>query len=289
LTYCKVEKGLSPQTLSAYASDFARYANWLEASKHADGGCVETLEAYAAHLRAQGLESASIARHLSCLRGLFRFLVAEGKVKSDPSELLRSPRPARRLPKALSPDKLARLSDAPAPDTPQGLRNRAMLELCYASGLRVSELVSIRLADLDPQGQRLRVTGKGNRQRLLPVGAAAMAAIFKYLEEARPKLLKGRVSPFLFLSSRGGRLDRRSYWSVLQKLKASSATPGPVHPHMLRHSFATHLLNGGADLRSVQAMLGHADISTTQIYTHVERDRLRGVIDRFHPREARKS
>jgi len=210
-------------------------------------------------------------------------------VKSDPSELLRSPRPARRLPKALSPDKLARLSDAPAPDTPQGLRNRAMLELCYASGLRVSELVSIRLADLDPQGQRLRVTGKGNRQRLLPVGAAAMAAIFKYLEEARPKLLKGRVSPFLFLSSRGGRLDRRSYWSVLQKLKASSATPGPVHPHMLRHSFATHLLNGGADLRSVQAMLGHADISTTQIYTHVERDRLRGVIDRFHPREARKS
>ncbi len=289
LTYCKVEKGLSPQTLAAYASDFAHYAAWLEKGEGRAPARRQTLEAYASDLRVQGLSPASISRHLSCLRGLFRHLIAEGKLKEDPTEFVKNPKASRRLPKALGPDKLARLSEAHAQDSPHGLRNQAMFELCYSSGLRVSELVSIKLADLDPQGQRLRVTGKGNRQRLLPVGAPAMAAIQKYLDEARPKLLNGRVSPFLFVSSRGARLDRRSYWSVLQRLKLQSATPGPVHPHMLRHSFATHLLSGGADLRSVQAMLGHADVSTTQIYTHVERDRLRRVVDQFHPREARKS
>lgn len=289
LTYCKVEKGLSPQTLAAYSSDFARYAAWLERAKFADSARRETLEAYASQLRDQGLTSTSISRHLSCLRGLFRHLIAEGKLKEDPTEFLKNPKSSRRLPKAIGVEKLSRLAQAHDVDSPLGLRNQAMFELCYSSGLRVSELVGVKLADLDPQGLRLRVTGKGNRQRLLPVGAPAMAAIQKYLDEARPTLLRGRVSPFLFVSSRGARLDRRSYWSVLQRLKLLSATPGPVHPHMLRHSFATHLLSGGADLRSVQAMLGHADISTTQIYTHVERDRLRGVVDRFHPREARKS
>lgn len=289
LTYCKVEKGLSPQTLAAYSSDFARYAAWLEGAKLDDSARRETLEAYATHLRSASLSAASISRHLSCLRGLFRHLIAEGKLNVDPTEFLKNPKASRRLPKALGPEKLNRLAEAHTTEHPLGLRNQAMFELCYSSGLRVSELVGVKLADLDRQGYRLRVTGKGNRQRLLPVGAAAMSAIQRYLDEARPTLLRGRVSPFLFVSSRGARLDRRSYWSVLQRLKLQSATPGPVHPHMLRHSFATHLLSGGADLRSVQAMLGHADISTTQIYTHVERDRLRGIVDRFHPREARKS
>jgi integrase/recombinase XerD len=289
LTYCKVEKGLSPQTLAAYASDFAHYAAWLERAKFDDSACRETLEAYASQLRSESLSSASISRHLSCLRGLFRHLIAEGKLQEDPTEFLKNPKSSRRLPKALGAEKLTRLSQANDAGSPLGLRNQAMFELCYSSGLRVSELVSVKLADLDHQGLRLRVTGKGNRQRLLPVGSPAMTAIQKYLDEARPTLLRGSVSPYLFVSSRGARLDRRSYWSVLQRLKLISATPGPVHPHMLRHSFATHLLSGGADLRSVQAMLGHADISTTQIYTHVERDRLRGVVDRFHPREARKS
>jgi integrase/recombinase XerD len=213
----------------------------------------------------------------------------EGKIAQDPSEFLKSPKSGRRLPKAMSAPKLTQLSESFRADKPVGLRNRAMFELSYSSGLRVSELVGVRLSDLDHQGYRLRVTGKGNRERLLPVGAAAMEAIQQYLEHARPRLTSKRPSPYLFVSARGSRLDRRSYWAVLQQVKLASATSGPVHPHMLRHSFATHLLNGGADLRSVQALLGHADISTTQIYTHVERDRLRAVVDRFHPREARKT
>ncbi len=289
LTYCRVEKGLSPDTLAAYANDLRRYAEWLEAKGHADCAAVASLEAFQSELRRQQMSPASVARVLSSLRGMFRYLAMEGRISEDPGEFLKSPRAGRRLPKALSPEKLGKWSAAFSEDSLVGLRNRAMFELAYSSGLRVSELVNVKLLDLDSQALRLRVSGKGNRQRLVPVGAAAMQAIEQYLEKARPRLSAQRPSPYLFVSSRGARLDRRSYWAVLQRLRASGAAGAAVHPHMLRHSFATHLLNGGADLRSVQALLGHADISTTQIYTHVERDRLRGVVDQFHPREARKT
>jgi integrase/recombinase XerD len=290
LTYCRVEKGLSPETITAYRSDLARYCQWLGTKPDAGAASRETLLAFHKFLKTQGLSATTQARILSTLRGLFRFLIAEGKIPSDPSEFLDSPPPGRRLPKALSPARLNQLAEAFSANSPTGLRNRAMFELCYSSGLRASELVGVKLADLDWQGHRLRVQGKGSRTRLVPVGSAAMAALENYLRDARPRLLGESTSPYLFVSSRAPKLDRKSYWAVLRRLTLSPAGNGAkLHPHVLRHSFATHLLSGGADLRSVQALLGHADISTTQIYTHVERERLRNVVDQFHPRALRKS
>lgn len=288
LTYCRVEKGLSTATLQAYEKDFQSYSQWLGESRLGDFCLASCLADYQAHLIATGKSPRSIQRALSALRGLLKYQVAEGTIQSDPTELLRSPRPGRRLPKALSIGKLAELSSAFDLSQPGGIRNWAMFELCYSSGLRVSELVGIRLGDYQPINMRLRVHGKGSRQRLVPVGQAAAAAIEKYLAEARPKLLRDSSSPFLFVSSRGPRLHPGSYWKVLRALQLAKGERHSLHPHQLRHSFATHLLAGGADLRSVQALLGHADIATTQIYTHLERDRLRGIVDQFHPREAKK-
>ncbi|MDX2267180.1 MAG: tyrosine recombinase [Bryobacter sp.] len=290
LTYCRVEKGLSPESIAAYRSDFDRFSHWLETEGQEQALSPAALKSFQRYLQTISLASATITRTLSTLRGFARHLVAENQLAQDPSPYLKGPRPARRLPKALSPDKVEQLSAAFSPDSALGLRNLAMFELCYSSGLRASELVNVKLADLDAQGQRLRVRGKGSRTRLVPVGSSAMAALEQYLAKSRGVLLKGNDSPFLFVSSRGPKLDRKSYWAVLQRLKLSPAGAGTkIHPHVLRHSFATHLLSGGADLRSVQALLGHADISTTQIYTHVDRDRLRKVVDQFHPRASRKS
>ncbi len=288
LTYCRVEKGLSVSTLEAYGRDFDAYSRWLEQAREEAFARVSVLQAFHAHLIESRLSARSIARKLSALRGAMRYLAAEGRLAEDPSEFLTSPKATRKLPKAIAGERLLAYSEAFDLSTPKGLRDRAMFELCYSSGLRVSELTGLRRADYNDAAQRLRVTGKGNRQRLLPVGAEAGRAIDQYLAEARPLLLKDRVSAYLFVSSRGPKLDRRSYWQVLRLLNLSIGSAKPLHPHMLRHSFATHLLQGGADLRSVQAMLGHADISTTQIYTHVEQDRLRGIVDQFHPREAKK-
>jgi integrase/recombinase XerD len=286
LTYCRVEKGLSAATLTAYERDFETYSRWLTESREDDFGQISTLNRFQDAMLGRKLSERSIARIFSALRGILKFLVAEGKLKQDPTEFLKSPKPGRRLPKSVSKPRIAKAVAAFDRETPNGLRDWAMFELCYSSGLRVSELVGVKLPDYNPMAMRLRVTGKGNRQRLLPVGSEAAKAMEQYLAEGRAKLLKGKASPYLFVSSRGPKLDSRSYWKVLQKLEAVGG--GAIHPHMIRHSFATHLLEGGADLRSVQAMLGHADISTTQIYTHVERERLRGIVDQFHPREAKK-
>ncbi|WP_031498552.1 tyrosine recombinase [Bryobacter aggregatus] len=288
LTYCRVEKGLSASTLAAYESDFSAYSRWLERSREAAFSRVATLQAFQSYLVELKLSSRSIARKLSSLRGLLHYLAAEGKLEEDPSEFLKSPNLPRKLPKAMTGASIAECTAAFDRTTPKGIRDWAMFELCYSSGLRASELVGVQLSDYNAMGERLRVNGKGSRQRLLPVGSEASQAIALYLAESRPRLLGSRVSPYLFVSSRGPKLDRRSYWLVLRQLRLAAGSTKPLHPHMLRHSFATHLLEGGADLRSVQAMLGHADISTTQIYTHVERDRLRGIIDQFHPRDANK-
>jgi len=288
LTYCRVEKGLSVATLTAYERDFSAYARWLKESREDDYSQISALQGFQDSLLERKLSARSIAQSLSALRGLLRFQVAEGKLSEDPTEFLRAPATPRRLPKAISKPKLAKLVDTFDRNKPLGLRDLAMFELCYSSGLRVSELVGVKLSDYNPMAMRLKVTGKGNRQRLLPVGCTAASAIEFYLQSGRNAILAGRSSPYLFVSSRGPKLDSRSFWKVLQKAGLVDASGTKVHPHMIRHSFATHLLEGGADLRSVQAMLGHADISTTQIYTHIERDRLRGIVDQFHPREAKK-
>ncbi|MEO5951549.1 MAG: tyrosine recombinase [Chloroflexia bacterium] len=288
LTYCRVEKGLSVATLAAYERDFSVYARWLTEAREDAFTHISVLQRFEDSLIERKWSVRSIAQTISALRGFLRFQVAEGKLSTDPTEFLRTPPAPRRLPKAISKPKLERLAAAFDKSTPRGIRDWAMFELCYSSGLRVSELVGVQLSDYNPMAMRLKVTGKGNRQRLLPVGSTAASAIDQYLQESRARLLAGKSSPYLFVSSRGPKLDSRSYWKVLQKLGLVEASGVKVHPHMIRHSFATHLLEGGADLRSVQAMLGHADISTTQIYTHVERDRLRGIVDQFHPREAKK-
>jgi integrase/recombinase XerD len=288
LTYCRVEKGLSTATLQAYERDLKSYFAWLGESRQDEYCLPRRLMDYQAELLAANKSPRSVQRALSALRGLLQHQVSEGQLAEDPTELLESPRPGRRLPKALSIAKLTEFAAAFDRDTPLGIRNWAMFELCYSSGLRVSELVGLRLGDYQPLNMRLRVMGKGSRQRVVPFGQAAADAIEIYLRDSRPALLSGKASPFLFVSSRGPRLDARSYWKVLQRLQLAQGERQSLHPHLLRHSFATHLLAGGADLRSVQALLGHADIATTQIYTHLERDRLRGIVDQFHPREAKK-
>lgn len=288
LTYCRVEKGLSVATLAAYERDFEAYSRWLEESREDAFSQISVLQRFQTSLLERKWSVRSIARTISAMRGLLKYLVAEGKLASDPTEFLKAPHPPRRLPKAVSKQRIEQYSEAFDQSSPNGLRDWAMFELCYSSGLRVSELVGLQLSEYNASAMRLRVTGKGNRQRMLPVGTAAVKAIDLYLLEGRAKLLRGKTSPFLFVSSRGPKLDSRSYWKVLQRTGLVAKTGKAIHPHMIRHSFATHLLEGGADLRSVQAMLGHADISTTQIYTHVEQERLRGIVDQFHPREAKK-
>lgn len=288
LTYCRVEKGLSAATLAAYENDFQAYGRWLDSVREDFFSNTSAIERFQSSLLERKLSARTVARMISALRGLFRYLVAEGRLSPDPTEFLKAPSSARKLPKAASKERIEKFAGSFDRTHPKGLRDWAMFELCYSSGLRVSELVGVRLSDYNPAAMRLRITGKGNRQRILPVGTTAAQAIDEYLAGGRAHLLSGRTSPYLFVSSRGPKLDSRSYWKVLQRVGLCAGTPGRIHPHMIRHSFATHLLEGGADLRSVQAMLGHADIATTQIYTHVERERLRGIVDQFHPREAKK-
>lgn len=288
LTYCRVEKGLSHATLRAYQRDLDAYCRSSAAENCGNFFHLTALKSYQQKMIQRGDSSRSVARRLSSLRGLLHYLVAEGKISEDPSEFLETPAMVRRLPKPVSGEKLESYEKGFNVQSPKGLRDLAMFALSYSSGLRASEVVSLRVGDWDSAGMRIRVTGKGNRQRLVPVGQEASLAIEAYVREGRELLLKGKACSQLFVSSRGGKLDRRSWWASLQRAAKVAGAASAIHPHQLRHSFATHLLQGGADLRSVQAMLGHADISTTQIYTHVDRDRLRGIVDQFHPRESRK-
>jgi integrase/recombinase XerD len=239
---------------------------------------------YVNSLYQNGLSSRSIARNLSAVRGLFRFLLTEGKIQSDPTEHISTPRQWARIPKFLNRGQVEKLIATPDAVRPNGLRDHAMLELLYACGLRVSELVTLRRADIDLQLGVVKVTGKGNKQRLIPVHAPALRAVSQYMENVRPVLLKGRSSPYLFVTARGREMTRQGFWA---SIKLNGRKAGIFHnlsPHVLRHTFATHLLEGGADLRSVQAMLGHSDLATTEIYTHVVRSRLRDTLDRHHPR-----
>lgn len=284
LDFCRIEKGLAANSIEAYGRDLARFAAFCEAE--AGSGLPETegLRRYVDQLYRSGLNGRTIARHLTTLRNFYSFLLREGKVASDPTASLPLPRQWRNLPNFLNVTEIDLLLAGPDPAKPNGLRDRAMLELLYACGLRVSELCQLQSSDLNYELGVVRVMGKGNKQRIVPVGRPALAAIAVYLEHARGKLLRGRSSRYLFVTARGGPMTRQAFWKLLLKYGRKAGMTSRLTPHSIRHSFATHLLEGGADLRSVQTMLGHADISTTQIYTHVMRSRLRKTVDEHHPR-----
>ena len=284
--YLTFERGLSPRTLEAYSRDLARLAEFLDGRGVHDPGAAEAadLREFSYHLRDEGLAATSIRRTLSAVRTYFAFLLAEGLIDADPSEQLESPRVWRRLPDVLSREDVARLLEAPDPGHRLYWRDRAMLELAYASGLRVSELTGLKARDLSLEEGFATVYGKGSKERLVPVGRAAARAIEVYLRELRPRLERGGGEGAVFLNARGAPLTRMGVWKILRKHVERAGIRTRVTPHTLRHTFATHLLEGGADLAAVQEMLGHADISTTQIYTHVDREYLRDVHRRYHPR-----
>ncbi|HLG96060.1 MAG TPA: site-specific tyrosine recombinase XerD [Bryobacteraceae bacterium] len=282
LDFCRVEKGLAANTVESYRLDLERFALSVKSGElPADAA---PLRRHMDSLYKAGMSSRSIARHLATLRNFYRFLLETGAIASDPTALLTSPKQWQSLPKYLNKEQLEGLIASPDSSRPQGLRDRAMLELLYASGLRVSELCRVRVSDVETSLGYVRVVGKGNKQRLVPVGKTALKAIEDYLETGRPKLLKGRASAYLFITNRGGCMTRQCFWKLLGGYGKKAGIFRGLTPHVIRHTFATHLLEGGADLRSLQTMLGHADISTTQIYTHVMRSRLRRTVDEHHPR-----
>jgi integrase/recombinase XerD len=284
LAFCRMEKGLSQNSLDAYSRDLAGLRAFSDPLTHGALPDTEVLRSYVNYLYKKDLSTRSIARHLSAIRNLFHFLVADEKVAADPTEHLSSPKQWSTIPKFLNRDQIEKLIAAPDYAKPSGLRDRAMLELLYATGIRVTELIQLRMSNLDLRMGAVRVTGKGNKQRIVPVHAAALKTISEYVGTGRPLLLKGQASPYLFVTARGTAMTRQAFWA---SIKLNGKKAGIFHnlsPHVLRHTFATHLLEGGADLRSVQTMLGHADLSTTEIYTHVVRSRLRDTLDRHHPR-----
>lgn len=280
-----VERGLRQNSLEAYQRDLIRYLAHL-AGRGREATALDRTDVprYLLTLREAGLNPRSVARHLSAIRQFHRFLVRQGQATEDPTAHLEAPRPWRRLPGVLSSEEVDRLLAARRVTTPRELRNRAMLELMYASGLRVSELVGLRLGDVDLGVGIVRVVGKGDKERLVPVGDAAAETLQAYLRDGRPRLAKSHPSDYLFLGRHGRGLTRQMFWQLIKKVALAAGITKSVTPHTLRHSFATHLLERGADLRSVQLMLGHADIGTTQIYTHVSRAHLKAIYDKFHPR-----
>jgi integrase/recombinase XerD len=284
LDYCRIEKGLAQNSLDAYKRDLDKFNSFSELESPGQVPGTEKLGKYLDSLYGSGLASRSIARHLTTLRGFYGFMLREGKIDADPTAFLASPKQWSSLPKYLNLSEIDRLIAAPEGSKPTGVRDRAMLELLYAAGLRVSELCQLELSDLNLELGVLRVTGKGGKQRIVPVGKAAVAAVTAYLENGRPSLLRGRGSRYLFVTARGGRLTRQAFWKLLVCHGKKAGIFRGLTPHVVRHTFATHLLEGGADLRSVQTMLGHADISTTQIYTHVLRSRLKKTVEEHHPR-----
>jgi integrase/recombinase XerD len=281
LNFCRIEKGLAGNSMAAYRADLEKFIHF------AGSGTVPELDEvrrYVDSLYQEGLGVRSVARHLSTLRSLYAFMLREGRIASDPTALLGAPKQWQTIPKYLNLNEIERVSQAPDAARPGGLRDHAMIELLYATGLRVSELCTLRLADLNLDLGVLKATGKGNKQRMIPVGKSALAAVRAYLESGRPVILKQRASRFLFVTNRGGPMTRQAFWKLLRRHGRKAGVFHSLTPHVIRHSFATHLLEGGADLRSLQTMLGHADIATTQIYTHVMRSRLRKTVDQHHPR-----
>ena len=286
LNHLTVEKGLSKNTIEAYSRDIIKYFTFLEKTN------VQPLKADSNHivsflseLKKNGISARSYTRNLVALRMFYKFLLKKGSISAMPTANIDMPKLAKRLPQSLSVEEVERLVEAPEAKKPLGLRDKAMLETLYATGMRVSELVSVKLNDLNLQTGYIVTYGKGSKERIVPIGETAIAYITGYINSARPVLLKGRSSEHLFITARGKRLTRQTFWVIIKKYALLAGIPiNKAKPHTIRHSFATHLLERGADLRSIQTMLGHADISTTQIYTHVRAERLKSIHKKSHPR-----
>ncbi|HKS80622.1 MAG TPA: site-specific tyrosine recombinase XerD [Candidatus Acidoferrales bacterium] len=285
LNYLRVEKGLADNTMQAYRRDMEKFEAFTEQRKTPllKASRADIVD-FLGSLYHRHLDSRSVARHLVTVRNFYRYLLLEELIHEDPSATIESPKLRQSLPDFLSVEEVERLLRQPDASTVAGMRDRAMIELMYSTGLRVSELCGLRVVDLHVDAGFLRCIGKGNKERVVPVGRQALAAVERYLKESRPQLLRESVSDSLFLNLRGGSMNRISFWKILSDYGRKAGLHKSLTPHMLRHSFATHLLDRGADLRSVQMMLGHSDISTTQIYTHVVEERLKQVYKAHHPR-----
>jgi integrase/recombinase XerD len=281
-----LEDGLSRNTLESYRHDVRQFATWLErhGGKKLDSADHVDIQGYLGYRYARKTRASSAARLLSSLKRFYRYLVRSGKRAGDPTLRIEAPTLPRRLPKTLTESDVENLISAPDVEIPLGLRDKAMLEMLYASGLRVSELVTLKAAQVSHDMGVVRVIGKGSKERLVPLGEEALDWLRRYLREGRPALLAGKVSDDLFVTPRGRAMTRQAVWQLVKRYAARAQLDKPISPHTLRHAFATHLLNHGADLRVVQLLLGHSDISTTQIYTHVARERLKQLHARHHPR-----
>jgi len=285
IAFLRAEKNVAAKTVDAYAADVAEYIAWLEKSGISIALVTpEDLLGHLEQLEHKGLSARSRARHVAAIRGFHRFLEEEALSPSNPTRHLDSVKFSSKLPVFLSFEEVEALLGAPQANTLAGLRDKAMLELLYATGMRVSELVNLGLDAVRLEEGYVRVTGKGQKERLIPLGRSAVQVVSAYLKEVRPALLKGKVSKALFVSSRRKAMSRMGFWKLLRRYALKAGITQDISPHKIRHSFATHLLERGADLRAVQAMLGHADLATTQIYTHVDTQRLRKVYDVAHPR-----
>ena len=286
MNYLAVEKGLSKNTLESYRRDLEKFIAFV--SKHQISKPEEVdrdaLNLFIADLKIKGRATSTISRGIASIRSFFNFLLQEGLIDTNPTLELESPKLEKKLPRVLTTDEIDRLLAQPLAGDNNGLRDKAMLELLYATGIRVSELVSLNISDFDPRVGFLRCSGKGMKERIVPIGTLAINSVNEYVIRSRPRLLKTNIETALFVNQHGNRLTRQGFWKILKKYARKTNIQGEITPHTLRHSFATHLLENGADLRSVQEMLGHSDISTTQIYTQITRRKIREVYDQTHPR-----
>lgn len=286
IQYLVIEKGLAPKTVEAYAGDLACFFDFLKDQHIQDIRMADTaaILKYVIRLRKEGRGARTRARHLVTLRGFYGYLHQAGILKNNPSRLIDLPKSGLKLPEVLDVDQVARLLEAPDIETPLGLRDAAMLELTYAAGLRVSELINLKVAAVNLEAGFVRVMGKGSKERIVPIGRRAIQGIQAYLADGRPRQLQKVTSHYLFVARAGRPMTRQGFWKLLRRYALAARIKQRVTPHSLRHSFASHLLEGGADLRAVQTMLGHVDIATTQIYTHVAQKRLIELHRKYHPR-----
>jgi integrase/recombinase XerD len=286
LNYLLVEKGLAAQTIANYSRDLQRFLDFLAARKVVSVSKIDRshIIQHLIALRQADLSARSRARHLVSLRGFFKYLVREKHLDHNPAQLVDLPKSGLKLPDVLSESEIAALIKAPDITTPLGLRDAAMLEVLYAAGLRVSELIRLKLSNVNLEAGFVRVLGKGGKERVVPMGSYACDLIAAFIAGSRPRLLKGKVSPFLFVARAGRPMSRQGFWKLIKRYGLKAGIAKKITPHMLRHSFASHLLEGGADLRAVQIMLGHVDIATTQIYTHVAQKHLKKLHEKYHPR-----
>ena len=285
LDHLLVERGLADNTRESYERDLRHFVDFVERNRSSlERATRTTVISYLLYLEKQGRATATVARRLAAIKSLYQYLAREGIVRRDPTEKLESPRLEKKLPTVLSVEEVEELLRQPAASSPGGLRDRAMLELLYASGMRVSELVSLDMSEVNLPLGFVRCLGKGAKERVVPIGSVARRAVGEYLEKGRPKLVREPLMAALFVNHHGRRLTRQGFWKIVKQYAAQSDISKQITPHTIRHSFATHLLERGADLRAVQEMLGHADISTTQIYTHITKGRLQEVYAKTHPR-----